>query len=57
METIIDLEKWLIIKLDHYDNNEQFEITTDDVRKWINIYNDLIKRGYSITQNLENENR
>jgi hypothetical protein len=56
METIIDLEKWLIIKLDHYDNNEQFEITTDDVRKWINIYNDLIKRGYSITQNLENEN-
>lgn len=57
METIIDLEKWLIIKLDHYDNNEQFEITTDDVRKWINIYNDLIKRGYLITQNLENENR
>lgn len=57
METIIDLEKWLIIKLDHYDNNEQYEITTDDVRKWINIYNDLIKRGYSITQNLENENR
>ena len=57
METIIDLEKWLIIKLDHYDYNEEYVITTDDVRKWINIYNELIKRGYLITQNLKNENR
>jgi hypothetical protein len=57
METIIDLEKWLINKLDLYDNNQKYEITTNDVRTWIHVYNDLIKRGYSITQNLENENR
>ena len=57
METVINLEKWLIIKLDHYDYNREYEITTDDVRKWINIYNELIKRGYLITQNLKDENR
>ena len=30
METVINLEKWLIIKLDHYDYNREYEITTDD---------------------------
>ena len=57
MEIIIDLEKWLRIKLDSREENLIYDISTDTVRSWIDTYNDLIKNGYSITQNLENENR
>jgi hypothetical protein len=57
MEITINLEKWLRIKLDHREENLIYAISTDEVRSWIDTYNDLIKNGYSITQNLENENR
>jgi hypothetical protein len=57
MEIAINLEKWLRIKLDHREENLIYDISTDDVRSWIDTYNDIIKRGYTITQNLENENR
>ena len=56
METVINLEKWLRIKLDHYDNQD-YVVTTNDVRKWIDLYNDLINRGFEITQIQTNENR
>jgi hypothetical protein len=56
METVINLEKWLRIKLNYYDN-EDYVVTTNDVRKWIDLYNDLINRGFHITENIENENR
>jgi hypothetical protein len=57
MEITINLEKWLRIKLDHREENLIYDISTDDVKSWIDTYNDIIKRGYTITQNLENENR
>jgi hypothetical protein len=50
METVINLEKWLRIKLDHHDQYLMSELTTDDVRDWIDLYNDLINRGFQITQ-------
>jgi hypothetical protein len=56
MEITINLEKWLRIKLDNREENNIYHIYTDDVRNWIDTYNDLIKKGYLITQNLENEN-
>jgi predicted nucleic acid-binding protein len=57
MEITVNLEKWLRIKLDSREENLIYDISTEEVRSWIDIYNDLIKRGYTITQNLENENR
>jgi len=57
MEITVNLEKWLRIKLDSREENLIYDISTEQVRCWIDIYNDLIKNGYSITQNLENENR
>jgi hypothetical protein len=57
METVINLEKWLRIKLDHYDKNENLIFTTNDVRKWIDLYNDLTNRGFEITEINNNENR
>lgn len=57
MEITVNLEKWLRIKLDSREENLIYDISTEEVRCWIDIYNDLIKRGYTITQNLENENR
>lgn len=57
METVINLEKWLRIKLDHYDKNENLIVTTNDVRKWIDLYNDLTNRGFEITEIKNNENR
>ena len=57
MEITINLEKWLRIKLDNREENNIYHIYTDDVRSWIDSYNDLTKRGYTITQNLKNENR
>lgn len=57
MEVAINLEQWLKIKLDFYENNLGYQITTNDVRKWIDTYNDVINRGYVITQNINNENR
>lgn len=57
METVINLEKWLRIKLDHYDKNENSIVTTNDVRKWIDLYNDLTNRGFEITEIKNNENR
>ena len=55
METIIDLEKWLRIKLDSREKNLIYDISTEEVRCWIDTYNDLIKNGYTITQNLNND--
>jgi hypothetical protein len=57
MEITINLEKWLRIKLDHREENLIYNISTDEVKSWIDTYNDLTKRGYTITQNLKNENR
>jgi hypothetical protein len=57
MEITINLEKWLRIKLDHREENHIYNISTDEVKSWIDTYNDLTKRGYTITQNLQNENR
>lgn len=50
METVINLEKWLRIKLDHREENLIYAISTDEIRSWINLYNDLINRGFHITQ-------
>ena len=52
MQITINLEKWLRIKLDHREENLIYAISTDEVRSWIDTYNDLIQRGYTITQNL-----
>ena len=56
MEITINLEKWLRIKLDSREENLIYAISTDEIRMWIDTYNDLIKKGYSITQIIENEN-
>lgn len=55
MENTINLEKWLRIKLDSREENLIYDVSTDTVRSWIDTYNDLIKNGYTITQNLNND--
>ena len=57
MEITINLEKWLRIKLDHREENLIYSITIDEVRRWIDTYNELTKSGYQITQIIKNENR
>jgi hypothetical protein len=56
MEITINLEKWLRIKLDHREENLIYSITIDEVRRWIDTYDELTKSGYQITQIIENEN-
>jgi hypothetical protein len=40
METVINLETYLRIKLDEKDAKQIYDISTDDVRGWIDFYNE-----------------
>lgn len=50
METVINLETYLRIKLDEKDAKQIYDISTDDVRGWIDTYNELIEKGFPITK-------
>ena len=52
MEVAINLEEWLRIKISYYENKLDYQITTEDVKKWIDTYNDVINRGYIITKEI-----
>jgi hypothetical protein len=50
METVINLETYLRIKLDEKDAKQIYDISTDDVRGWIDTYNELIEKEFPITK-------
>jgi hypothetical protein len=48
----IDLETYLRIKLNEKDAKQLYDIATDDVRGWIDWYNEAEIKSFSPTHNL-----
>ena len=50
MEFVMNLETWLRMKLNEKDEKQIYDIATDDVRGWIDMYNEVKEKGFPITK-------